>query len=121
MINDIKIKKKYVNSKPLFDDINEFIETGLATPGILWSVPMHRKSFAEVVNDWLEEFKNDDKITQYNVIADERVNPASQAEDIFNVHITYKQKHCLNTTSIEYHVQGLEDYSKDLVDWILYP
>lgn len=121
MIHDIKIKKRYVNSKPLFDNINEFIEMGLATPGIPWNVEMHRESFSQVVKEWLGEFQQDGKITQFNVIADERVNPPNQPEDIFNVHITYKQKHCLNTTTIEYHVQDLEDYSEDLVDWILYP
>ena len=121
MIHDITIKKKHVNSKPLFDDINEFIETGLATPGITWVPDNHRESFVDVVKDWLNEFKQDGKITQFNVIADHRVNPADQADEEFNVRITYKQKHCLNITTIDYHVTSLEDFSEDLVDWILYP
>lgn len=121
MIHNLSIKKRHVNSKSLFNEINEFIETGLLTQGISWDVLIHRDSLIEVITDWMDEFVKEDKITQFNVIADDRNNPSNQPKDQFNVRITYKQKHCLNVTSIEYTVTDVEDFSEDLIDWILYP
>jgi hypothetical protein len=120
-MNNVLIKKRFVNSKPLFVEINDFIETGLLTPGISWNTEIHRHSFVEVMGDWLSEFKEEGKITQFDVIADHRIN-STYDKDKFNVVVKYKQKHCLNTTIIEYTVIESENEEIDeLLDWMLYP
>ena len=121
MNRNVNIKTKNVNSKNLYNEINEFIETGLLTPGISWTSQVHRESFGEVVEEWLEEFKQDDRITQYNVVCDERANPSSQDLNTFRVIVTYKQRHCLNTTSAEYIVTHGNDDMDDLFDWVTMP
>jgi len=122
MRHDLTIKKRYVSSDRLFAEINEFIESGLRTPGIPWTTEQHRASFAEVVGDWLDEFQKEGKITQFKLVSDERINPKSQSMNIFNVTVSYKQTHCVNTTIIEYVcLESDEDDPKDLLSYILYP
>jgi molybdopterin biosynthesis enzyme MoaB len=103
MSRKLNIKKKNVNSTRLFQDINIFIESGLMSIGISWSAHENRDTFVEVLEEWLEEFKEDNHITQYKVICDEYNNPIKQDdEDIFKISISFKQAHCLNTTVIDY-------------------
>ena len=63
MSHELVVKKSQVNSDRLFEEINEFIEQGLRTPGISWTNHMHRDSFSEVINEWMEEFTKAGKIT----------------------------------------------------------
>ena len=122
MTNKVIIKKRYVNSKRLFVEINDFIEEGLAQPSLTWDVPIHRQSFVEVVIDWLAEFHAEGRITQYDVIGDERVNLSNEPQELYNIIIKYKQKHCLNTTIIQYQVlENDDDGMDDLLDWVLQP
>jgi len=122
MSTTLDIKSKHVNSVALFEEINEFIEVGLRTVGYMWTNDNHRESVGGAVCMWLDEFIADERITQYKVIWDERINPPSQSSDEFNIHITYKQKHCLNTTSVKYKsVQNVKPTSEDLDDWITLP
>jgi len=122
MSTTLKVKTNHVNSIMLFDEINEFIEIGLRTVGYSWKNANHRESVGGAVIMWMDEFLFDGRITQYKVISDERANPPSQSSDEFNIHITYKQKHCLNTTSIKYKsVQNVKPTSEDLDDWITLP
>lgn len=108
MSRELDIKTKNVNSKPLYNDINEFVESGLMVTGISWLFPGNKQSFYEVMDEWLQEFVEDGKITQYDVICDDRNNtPDDEANGIFNVTLKYKQAHCLNTTEIHYKLSGL--------------
>ena len=122
MSRELKTKTKNVNSKRLFEEINDFVESGLMSLGITWSTPGNRQSFAEVLEEWLEEFQQDGRITQYNVICDDRNNPVEQQEEgIFKVYIMYKQLHCLNTTSIEYTLEEGDDSVEDLLSFYVTP
>jgi hypothetical protein len=115
MNRKLNIKKKNVNSNRLFQEINEFIEAGLMSIGIRWSTLENRNTFVEILEEWLEEFRQDNHITQYKVICNEYNNPIKQDdEDIFKVSITFKQAHCLNTTTIDYELIE-EDEENDLI------
>jgi len=103
MSRNLNIRTKNINSKRLYDEINEFVESGLMSIGIRWTTPENRDTFSEILGEWLEEFQGEGRITQYNVICDDRNNSTKQQKKgIFKVSITYKQMHCLNVTSIDY-------------------
>ena len=119
---NVTVKSTNVNSKPLFNEINEFIEAALTTSGIHWTEDRHRGALADIVVEWMQEFVAEGKITQFKCIADDRNNPSDQPSDEFNVLVTYKQKHCLNTTTIHYHLKDdIHNEIDDLLDWVLAP
>ena len=122
MSRKLNVRTKNVNNKRLYGEISEFVESGLMSIGIRWSSPENRDSFAEVLGEWLGEFQAENRITQYNVICDDRNNPVSQQDEgIFKVTIKYKQLHCLNTTIIEYELYEGDDSIEDLLTFHVNP
>lgn len=101
-----QLEKKSVNSKVLFDEISSFIEEGLNDMGIMWSSDAQRDSFADIVEEWLEEVGGDGKIEQWKVICDYRNNKVAQMDEgkyVFDVY--YKQRNCLNMTHLRYNIK----------------
>lgn len=113
----IDIKTRSVNSKSLFNDINDFIKDGITDIGVRWGSDIHRNTFIEVIEDWLKEFFDKGRITQFNVICDDRNNNQQDFDSgLFRLTVTYKQKHCLNTTVIDYTVR---EHRNELIEELL--
>lgn len=101
----IKVVQKSVNSKALFNEINDAIYDAIGSFGVKWTSESHRESFVEVIEDYLLEIEESGKIEQPKVICDKRNNRSFSnlaKEYLFEVY--YKQPGCLNTTVIEYHI-----------------
>lgn len=116
MSQTLIIKTKNINNQRLYLEINDFIESGFDGIGAtLYSVE-NRETFVEVIEEWLEEFKQDNYITQYNIICDDRNNLTTQNKRGYcNMMITYKQTHCLNVTSIEYTLTPSDDVKDEII------
>jgi hypothetical protein len=94
---------KAVNSQTLYNDIAEFVEGLLDEAGIRWKNDAHRESLVELLDEWLEEYSTDGKIEQWNVVMDRRNNsPRDMRNGKYTLDISYKQRNCLNTTTIGY-------------------
>lgn len=115
--------KKGVNNKSLFNKIHEFIAQGIVESDIVWSDDDHRETFVMVADDGLTDFYEQGLIDQWNVICDMRNNTISNMDQgIYTVEITYRQKNCINTTSLIYTIKDLmAGHVTDQLDLDLYP
>lgn len=105
MREPLKVVSKNVNSKRLHKEIHDFIYNIITSFGIRWTNRLHRNSLVYAINKLLIELQESNKITQCNVICDTRNNKngfINSKEIIFEVY--YKQPHCLNMTSITFHI-----------------
>ena len=104
----IKTKKRSVNSKKLFQEINEFVEEAIEVVAIRWDSSIYRDSFVDLLEGWMEdELVTAEKITQFSIVCDNRNNSSiNMKHKKFSLIVKYKQKNCLNTTSIEYTIDG---------------
>lgn len=102
----LKIIKKDVNSKVLFNEINNLISDVFDTIDVPWKREENRDLFVEYINSVLYEFWDKESITQWKVICNSLNNTT---QDLINGKITlevfYRQKHCLNTTKITYYIE----------------
>ena len=108
----VKVVQKSVNSKALFNEINDAVYEAITSFGVKWSSESHRESFVEIIEDYLLDVEQEGRIEQSKVICDKRNNKTFSnlaKEYVFAVY--YKQLGCLNTTVIEYHIQNRK--SKD--------
>lgn len=107
-----KRKVKAANSKLLLEEITSFIEEGLDSMGVIWGSETHRDSFVGVIDEWLDEKHQENKIEQYKVVCDLRNNKVSEMErGNFILDVYFKQRNCINTTNIHYLV------SDHTIDW----
>ncbi len=120
---NFKLEKRSVNSKPLFNEIHAFIEEGINSNSVVWSNDIHRLSFVEVLNDYLEQFHEQGQIDQWNAFCDLRNNTVSAMDKgEYVIEVTYRQTTCLNTTRLIYRVQDLLLKNlKELLDFELTP
>ncbi len=110
------LTEKAVNSKPLFNEIHDFIAEGLNDMGVVWNSDSHRDSFISIVEDWLEEKWQEGKIEQFKVICDFRNNKIADMESgKYIIDVYYKQRNCLNTTQLHYEVQEEEELTIDFL------
>src|SRR5271166_6664962 len=101
-----KLEKRSVNSKPLFNEIHAFIEEGINSNSVVWSNDIHRLSFVEVLDDYLDQFHERGQIDQWNAFCDLRNNTiAAMDRGEYVIEITYRQTNCLNTTRLIYKVK----------------
>lgn len=104
-MNITKVKQKSVNSKRLFNKINEEIQDAFdIMVHVKWENQAARSEFCEGVEQFLSQFVEQGEITHPKIVCDNRNNRSfmSAKTIVFEVH--YKQPHCLNTTIIEYHI-----------------
>lgn len=101
---NVKVKQRSVNSKRLFEIINKSVQTAIQTLPVKWENSSVRNQFCDAIEEYLGDICEQGEISQYKVICDNRNNKsfASAKEIIFEV--LYKQPHCLNTTTLEYHI-----------------
>ena len=99
---EYKVITKAVNSKPLLTMIRE-VEIIFTDFAISWSSDTQRMAAIDTIDDMMAHIYEAGRITQWNVICDFRNNTvADMNAGIYHLTITYRQAHCLNTTSIEY-------------------
>lgn len=98
-----KVDAKCVNSKILFGEISKFVNDGFDQIGSLFARDSGRMQFVSVVNDFFYALQDNDIITHWNVICDQRNNKVADMEaGQFRLTVSYKQRNCLNTTELRY-------------------
>ena len=103
MSNTFTLKSSGVASKSLLKCVTEFVEEIINEFSILYAHDVHRDAILEVMEEHLEELLQEGKITQYNVICDDRNNNQVLADaGITNLEIRYKQDNCYVTTVLKY-------------------
>ena len=107
---EIKITTKAVNSKLLFQEVNELILDGLETVNLNWRNDDERGLFLEFLNSMFSEIQENDMIEQWKVRCNSNNNRTKDMlSGIFVIDIYYKQRNCLNTTNIRYTLQEETD------------
>lgn len=115
----VTVKTRNVNSKKLFNSINTSVIEVIDIFGLAY--PMNGEVMVDILEEYLEEHRENGQITQYSVMCDERNNKLPSEE--MNILIKYKQLNCLNITELEYHVRDDKTSSitaQDVIDYYLY-
>lgn len=111
-----KVKTKAVNSKKLVAEICKFIEDSLEI--VDFSSAIHRTSYIQLIDEFIEDKHTEDKITQWKIVCDNRNNTLIDFDrGNVTLDIYFKQKNCLNTTHINYQLNistGILDFDFDL-------
>lgn len=103
MSNTYTLKVSGSASKPLLKEVTEFVGSIIDEFSILYAHDVHRDAILEVLEECLDELGQQGRITQYNVICDNRNNNQILADaGITNLDITYKQDNCYVTTTLNY-------------------
>ena len=101
---------KGINGKIIFDDISEYVEDVIVDFGVIWENIIHRESLVEVIEDFLYERQEEGKITQFDVVCDDRNNTKYEMNNgMFHLLIKYKQRHCRNVSQIFYSIDAKID------------
>ena len=100
----LETRPRSVNNQKLFKEIDTFMIEVFSIKEIKWASDTHRQQIVEMIEDFLMELAHTTgKIIQFDVICDRRNNPRSiEHSGKVNLSIKYKQKNCLNTTSVDY-------------------
>lgn len=108
-MSGVRVIQRSVNSKMLFEELNETIYEAITTLGVRWSNDQNRNSFVEVLEDFLNDKFEEGKIEQYKVICDKRNNgsfsPSFKGSNEYLLEVFYRQPHCLNTSKIQYFIK----------------
>lgn len=120
---EFKVERRSVNSKSLCDTITKEIESLITGAGIIWGSDTHREGFVDTVQDYMYQMEETDVLTQGNVMCDMRNNTIEQMErGVYVLEVSFKQKHCLNTTRIIYTIKDLLiSHLKELLDLEIAP
>ena len=106
----IDTTSKSVNSKVLFKEINENLRDGIFTVDINWQNSEERDIFINFMHTAMSEFYEKGKIDQWRIQCNGKNNTAEDmGKGIFVIEVHYKQKNCLNTTTIKYTVREKEN------------
>lgn len=104
--DNIKIVKRSVNSKQLFDKINEGVIEAIKNFDTRWTNESYRKGFVDMLHVFLGEMTKEGLISQTKIIFDSRNNKNfSSSAKGYMIEVHYKQAHCLNKSKIEYHIK----------------
>lgn len=102
---NVVVRTRNINSKILFNQVNDSILEAINTSDIRWKDDIHRASLIDVLEEFLETLADDSKITQFVAMCDIRNNTLEELErGTVKLTIKYKQKDCLNTTEITYQI-----------------
>jgi len=111
-----KLTSKAVNSKSLLAEVHEIVVEGMTETGVNWSSDVQRDSFVEFIEDYMMELADEGKIEQWDVRCDGRNNKASDMSNgKYVMDVVYKQRHCLNTTTLHYEIEDDGDLTIDFV------
>lgn len=107
MNQKIKIVKRSINSKLLFEKVHTMIFETITSLGVKWTSESHRKSFARAVGDFMFGLIEEGEIERFKVICDKRNNKSFSSDaESYCFEVNYKQPSCLNTSRIEYHIKN---------------
>lgn len=102
----LRIVPKAVNSRRLYNSINELVEEAIVTSRVSWTNDEERDLFSEFLNSLFYEIYESGFIEQWKVKCGKTNN---KMEDILegrvNIDIYYKQRNCLNITNIRYEIE----------------
>jgi len=102
-MNSFTLKSKGIASKFLHKTVTEFINEIIDEFSILYAHDVHRDAILEVIDEFFEELAEEGKISQYNVICDNRNNNEVLADaGITNLEIRYLQDNCYGMTVLNY-------------------
>lgn len=105
----IKTQHRNINSKPIFNYINENVVDAIDSVGPYWISDDHREALVSFIDDVLYELQEQGKIYNYKVYSDDRNNPKPLiTEDTYVVTLEYRQAHCINVTHLSYVFQNDE-------------
>ena len=93
---EISIRKKNINSKILFKEIDAFVQDAIEGISKANRSGDNITYILEMIEQWLQTFVEADRISRFKIIKRTTKNKNLQ------VYVSYTQRHCLNTTSIEY-------------------
>ena len=101
----VEVTARAVNSKSLFEAMQDMVKTGIDETGLDWGNESHRDSFVEMLNEFMMDFYQEGKIDQWKIMCDHRNNTVKDMNDgKYNLDLHYVQKHCLNTTQLRFHI-----------------
>jgi hypothetical protein len=110
-VKEIKVVAKSVNSKALYKEVNDTVYGSIETLGVKWTSESHRCSFIEIIEDYLLDLEDENKIEQSKVICDKRNNKTfSSLAKEFVFEVRFQQLGCINTTSLCYHIANRKTY-----------
>jgi len=106
-MTNYSLKTKNVNSKALLKEVSNFIGEIIDNFNVIWDSDSQRDAILEVVDEFLEDMKNNDnKIEQWNVVCDARNNKIKDTEGkITHLDVYYCQRHCYNVTELQYTIK----------------
>lgn len=105
MNRKIKIVQRSINSKILFEKINDVIYESMTKNIVRWTSDQHRASFVRAIEDFMLGLAECGEIQVFKVICDKRNNKSfAESAKGFCFEVHFKQPHCLNTSKIEYHI-----------------
>jgi hypothetical protein len=108
MTASYELTTKAVNSKQLLKDIQE-LEIIFTDFGVNWTSDTQRMAAIDTVDDVMAHLYEQGRITQWKVVSDFRNNKiVDMDQGIYYLTITFKQAHCLNTTTLEYKIDASE-------------
>jgi len=100
-MNLLETKTANINNQTVFKEIDDFMMEMFATVNIHWLNGDHRTEFVEMMDMWFEQYALESgKIIQYDIQCDARNN--SKGDDNIYLTLKYRQKNCLNTSSVSY-------------------
>lgn len=106
MIGDkFTLTTKAVNSKRLLEWVRQ-LEIIFTDFDVTWSSDTQRMAAIDTIDDMMFTLHENGKISQWNVISDYRNNSiAKMAVGTYFLTVTYRQAHCLNTTTLIYKIK----------------
>ena len=100
---EFKLDTKCVNSKILFTETTNFIQEAFDQIGSIFSRDSGRTQFIVVLSDFLQTLTENNILTHWNVVCDQRNNKVVDMENgQYRLTVSYKQRNCLNTTELQY-------------------
>lgn len=94
---EFTVRKKNINSKRLFREIDAFVQDGIEGISKANRSGDNITYILEMIEQWLQTFVEADRISRFKVV--KRIKNKN-----LQVYVSYTQRHCLNTTSIEYEI-----------------
>lgn len=108
-MTEYKLTTKAANSKTLLARVRRSVEETVEDISIEWSSDASREALLSVFEDEMEVLVSEGLITQWDVMCNFRNNKVKDMEQgRFNLEISYKQTHCLNTTRLLYEIRETE-------------
>lgn len=119
VFNDITVTKSNVNSKALFNIVNEAVMSYIGDGTILFDKAEWRLSFESLLDEHMSIVADETKnIDRWKVVFNAQNNTDEQmSKNLYYLDVYYNQLNCLNTTHVRYRIHWyiISKSSTDLV------